>query len=420
MSSVGIRCKKKILYTFVVMLAVVALSAGFGLYVDSIIKKIPKNIYVLVNDEAIIEWNVPVTGQAENIPAAKVDFSRPVTFKGTDVGIYDLRIKLFDLFDLRTVSVNVVDKKSIYPCGFPIGMYFKTDGVLVIGSGEFKDYAGNTVSPCNNILQKGDYIVAVNGEVVTSKTMLNEIVNAAKGNNIVLKVRRNGNYIELTVKPQLTENGDYKIGLWVKDDAQGLGTMTYVSESGEFGALGHGISDSTLGELIEISAGTIYKTRIVTIVKGENGKPGEFVGTIDYSSKNKMGSIRDNSQCGIFGKLYTDLIGEYSLSQMEVGYSYQVHKGKAYVRMYREKSNNKYEYKDYEIEITDVRAADSKNITFEVTSSELIELTNGIVQGMSGCPIIQDGRFVGAVTHVFVDDSRNGYGIFIEKMLQNE
>ncbi len=419
MSSIKNRSKKKILSIFFVMMTVVALSAGFGLYIDSILKKIPENIYVLVNDEAVVEWNVPVTGKTENISAAKVDFSRPVIFKGTDVGTYDFRIKLFDLFEVDTVSVNVVDKKSIYPCGFPIGMYFKTDGVLVIGTGEFKDYVGNMVSPCNNILQKGDYIVAVNGKEVTSKTMLNEAVNEAKGNNIILKVRRNGNYIELTVKPQLTETGDYKIGLWVKDDAQGLGTMTYVSDSGDFGALGHGISDSTLGELIEISAGTIYKTRIVTIIKGENGKPGEFIGAIDYSSKNKMGSIESNSGCGIFGKLYTNLIEEYKLSKMEVGYSYQVHKGKAYVRMYQEKSGNS-EYKDYEIEITDIRAADSKNITFEVTSGELLELTNGIVQGMSGCPIIQDGKLVGAVTHVFVDDSHDGYGIFIEKMLQNE
>ncbi len=419
MSSMGNRCKKKIFCVFFVTLAVVALSTGFGLYINSVLKRIPKNIYVLVDDEAVVEWNVPVTGQTENIQAAKVDFSRPVTFKGTDIGKYDLRIRLFDLFEVDTVSVNVVDKKSIYPCGFPIGMYFKTDGILVVGTGEFKDYVGNMVSPCNNILQKGDYIVSVNGKEVTSKTVLNEIVNNAKGDNIVLKVRRNGNYIELNVKPQLTENGDYKIGLWVKDDTQGLGTMTYVSDSGDFGALGHGISDSTLGELIEISAGTIYKTRIITIIKGENGKPGEFIGTIDYSGKNKIGSIDNNSQCGIFGKLYTDLIDEYKLSKMDVGYSYQVHKGKAYVRMYQE-SGNKYKYKDYEIDIKDVRAADTKNITFEVTSGELLELTNGIVQGMSGCPIIQDGKLIGAVTHVFVDDSHDGYGIFIEKMLQNE
>lgn len=419
MSSIENKPKKRILCTFFVTLAVVALSAGFGLYINSILKKIPENIYVLVNDEAVVEWNVPVTGNTGNISASKVDFSRPVTFKGTDVGTYDLRIKLFDLFEVDTVSVNVVDKKSIYPCGFPIGMYFKTDGVMVIGTGEFKDYVGNMVSPCNNILQKGDYIVAINGEEVTSKTMLNEAINEAKGSNIVLKVRRNGDYIELTVKPQLTETGDYKIGLWVKDDAQGLGTMTYVSDNGDFGALGHGISDSALGELIEISAGTIYKTRIVTIIKGENGKPGEFIGTIDYSSKNKMGIIESNYSCGIFGKLYTNLIDEYNLSKMEVGYSYQVHKGRAYVRMYQEKSGSS-EYKDYDIEITDVRAAEAKNITFEVTSSELLELTNGIVQGMSGCPIIQDGKLVGAVTHVFVDDSHDGYGIFIEKMLQNE
>lgn len=405
---------RKIFITFAAVMAVVAVSAGIGIYVDFVIKKIPSNIYVLVDDEAVIDLNVPATGKIKSTSSGPwVDFSKPVTFRGSNIGNYRLDVKLFGLFDIRTVNVNVVNKRTIYPCGFPIGMYFKTDGVLVVNTGEFKDFAGNTTSPGANILQKGDYIVAINNQSVSSKKELNSIINQSKGANVVLKVRRKGEYIDLNLKPQLTQDGDYKVGLWVKDDSQGLGTVTFVTDDRCFGALGHGISDSTVNELMDISAGTIYKTRILTIVKGENGTPGEFIGTIDYSSSNKLGNIQINSESGIFGKIYSDLIGSYRLEKMDVGYGYQVHKGKAYIRLYQEKN-----YKDYEIEITDVRSADSKNITYQVTSGELLALTNGIVQGMSGCPIIQDGRLVGAVTHVFVDDSRCGYGIFIEKMLE--
>jgi stage IV sporulation protein B len=218
---------------------------------------------------------------------------------------------------------------------------------------------------------------------------------------------------DVSIQPVLDESGEYKIGLWVKDDAQGIGTLTFIDSNQCFGALGHGISDETTSSLLNIENGLLYKTKIVSIIKGSNGKPGELVGTIDYSGTEKLGRIIENSSCGIYGKLDKDLTKTYNLELMEVGVSSLVHKGTAFIRMYQGN-----EYKDYEIELTNISYNGQKNLTFCVKSEELLNLTNGIVQGMSGCPIIQDNNVIGAVTHVLVDDSTKGYGIFIEKMME--
>lgn len=415
MNSIFLSDKKNILKIFLVVCLLVCMATGFGIYINTVISKIPEDIYVVKDDEAVVDLKIPVTGICEaSGGVTKVDFNAPVTFKGNVTGTYELNIKLFDLFDITTVDVNVVNELSIYPCGFQIGMYLKTDGVLVADIGEFEDYAGNKVNPCANILKPGDYIVKINGSEVTSKSELNKRINAAKAEKVVLNVRREGELIDVSINPVLTKDGDYKVGLWVKDDAQGIGTITYVTDDGRYGALGHGVSDPTVGKLMEISAGSIYKTKILSIVKGENGDPGEFVGTINYSDNNKFGTITSNSISGIAGRINADLIGMYSLKKVPIGYSYEVHKGKAFVRLYNEGS-----YKDYEIEIQNVKSGDNKNITYKVVSQELLDLTNGIVQGMSGCPIIQDGKLIGAVTHVFIDDCTSGYGIFVENMLKS-
>ena len=200
---------------------------------------------------------------------------------------------------------------------------------------------------------------------------------------------RNDEIINVTVTPVEDKNSEYKLGLWVKDDAQGIGTITYIDTDYNYAALGHPITDNTTGKALNIKYGRLYNTRILSIIKGQNG-----------------------SSYGIYGTIDNSIVKKHSLSLMSVGYRYSVHKGKAYVRFYR---NNKYD--DYEIKITQLNNNDSKNISFVVTSEELLDMTNGIVQGMSGCPIIQDGKIIGAVTHVLIDDSRSGYGIYIENML---
>ena len=215
--------------------------------------------------------------------------------------------------------------------------------------------------------------------------------------------------------PVITEDGTGKLGIWVRSDTQGIGTMTYLDLNGRFGALGHGISDSDTGELVEISDGNLYDTRIVGIEKGSTGNPGVMSGVIYYGPGTMMGEITANTDQGIFGQVNQRLKSQITSEPIEIGFHQEVKKGKAYIR-----SGVSGEIKDYEIEIMkgdESNIQDNKSLVLQVTDPELLSLTGGIVQGMSGSPIIQNGKLIGAVTHVFVQDSAKGYGIFIEKML---
>lgn len=404
------RKNSRICRSFFLTVCGVIIAVCFGIYTGILMKKIPRNIYVEHNKSTTLELNLPVTG--DNV-IQTVDFKKPVTFVANNIGTYKMDIKLFGIFDISTVNVNVVEQKNVYPCGFQAGLYMRTDGVLVVNTENIEDSSGNLISPCENIIRTGDYILAVDGNPVNNKDELIEFISQCESNEMVLTVRRNNTDIDLCVRPVRSNDGEYKVGLWVKDDTQGIGTVTYIDENGMFGALGHGITDSDTDKLLSISEGALYRTNIVSIVRGQDGTPGEFVGTIDYKKTNLLGEIDCNKTNGIYGTIDAKLIDEYNLKMKPVGYSYETHKGEAAIRMY---VNG--EFKEYPIVIEDLSNSESKNITFRVVSDELIELTNGIVQGMSGCPIIQDGKIIGAVTHVFIDNSKCGYGIYIEKMLQ--
>ena len=306
----------------------------------------------------------------------------------------------------------MVDEKYVYPCGFQAGLYLKSSGILVVKTDSIESKSSGTITPRENIITKGDYILKINDEEINSKKQLSCKVNECAGEKLNIELLRNDEIINVTVTPVEDKNSEYKLGLWVKDDAQGIGTITYIDTDYNYAALGHPITDNTTGKALNIKYGRLYNTRILSIIKGQNGTPGELQGIIDYKNSTPIGTIDKNSSYGIYGTIDNSIVRKHSLSLMSVGYRYSVHKGKAYVRFYR---NNKYD--DYEIKITQLNNNDSKNISFVVTSEELLDMTNGIVQGMSGCPIIQDGKIIGAVTHVLIDDSRSGYGIYIENML---
>lgn len=396
--------KKKIIYRFfLIAMFFVAAASGVGMYADSVADRLPEEIYVQNNCMTTVEFGLPATAEGGN---QKINLGRPATFVTGQTGNYRFLVKLFGIFNISTVDVNVVEQDFVYPCGFQIGLYLKTDGVLVVDTQNITDIYGNEVNPCENIIRKGDYILAVNKSLISSKSILVDEVKKCGGAEVVFTIRRNDEEFDVRMTPVMDESGIYKAGLWVKDDAQGIGTMTYIDGNNEFGALGHGISDETAKTLLELKQGRLYKTKIVSIIKGTDGTPGEFIGTIDYQEKNMLGTIVKNTSSGIFGQLKTDLISDYNLDYMKVGYSHEVKKGRAYIRMYTGK-----EYTDYEINIDHISYNNQKNLTFTVRSEELLEMTNGIVQGMSGSPIIQDNKIVGAVTHVLVDDSKKGYGM---------
>ena len=303
------------------------------------------------------------------------------------------------------------------PCGLPVGIYLKSKGIMVIGTGEITGEDGINVEPAAGILKSGDYIEAVNGKAIVSKEGLIKEVNQIQDGEAILSVRRGGEEIEVKMNPVYTADGDYKLGAWVRDDTQGIGTMTYVDMNGSFGALGHGISDSDTGTIMEIGDGSLYDTEIIGIEKGSAGKPGVMSGVIYYGPGSSLGTIEANTEEGIFGTVNDRFIKKISQEAIKIGYRQDVHKGPAVIR-----SSVSGQLEEYDIEIQKVdysTSHTSKGMVIKVTDPRLLEITGGIVQGMSGSPIIQDGKLVGAVTHVFLQDSTKGYGIFIENMLQH-
>ena len=244
-----------------------------------------------------------------------------------------------------------------------------------------------------------------------------EAVNAAGARKVTLTVRREQEQLEIAMTPVEASDGTYKLGAWVRDDTQGIGTMTYLDLNGNFGALGHGISDTDTGGVVEIESGALYETQIMGIEKGESGAPGVMSGVIYYSPGTQLGQITANTDTGVFG-VAGDGLKELAASQaLPVGYRQDVTTGPAYLR-----SSVSGEVRDYQVEITKVDYSSShrtKSIVFQVTDPDLLTLTGGVIQGMSGSPLIQNGKLIGAVTHVFVQDSAKGYGIFIENMLSH-
>ena len=402
--------KKKIVYRFFIFVLFFIVSAsGMGIYAHMVAKQLPGEIYLQNNRITTLQLGLPVT--AEN-DTQKVNLSRPAAFAAEQTGSYPMQIKLFGVFDIRTVDVNVVEPDYVYPCGFQIGLYLKTDGVLAVNTQSITDIYGNEVNPCENIIRQGDYILAVNAEKVSSKGTLAEAVKKCGGTEVVFTILRNGQQFDVSVTPVMDEGGNYKIGLWVKDDAQGIGTMTYITKNGKFGALGHGITDADTGTLMDLRGGELYETKILDIIKGQKGAPGELEGYINMVAKECIGKIDKNTSLGIFGTIFEP--DKQQRKYYEVGLRQDIKTGKAWIYSNMEGTPQKYEI---QIEKINRTSKDNKGMVIRVTDTRLLKLTGGIVQGMSGSPILQDDKIIGAVTHVFVEEPTKGYAVFMENML---
>lgn len=331
-------------------------------------------------------------------------------------GSYRVECRLFGVIPLKTVKVIPVDTQMVYASGSPVGIYMETEGVLIIDSGEIRNAEGILQAPAEHIVQPGDYIRKVDGEVLESKKQLIKMVSENQGTPMEMEVMRNNESIKISLTPIQTEDGSYKLGLWVRDNIQGIGTLTYIDESGRFGALGHGISDVDTGEQLNIEQGELYDARILSVQKGTSGSPGELRGIIDYQDYLKLGEICKNTANGITGRLHTGKGAALHREAYEITLKQDLQTGPAHIL-----SDVGDGVKEYDIEIVkiDRNAKDSnKSFVIQVTDPELLSKTGGIVQGMSGSPIIQNGKLAGAVTHVLVNDPARGYGIFIENMLE--
>lgn len=410
----------KTLIWSVFSVAAAALLGGWLFYTW---EKIPASIRIKAGSEQELSLNVPVMGEIyspyrEKEEVIPVNLSRPVTVMANRMQEYTMDVKLFGVIPFKTVNVQVIPDKMLVPAGVPIGIYVKTDGILVIAQGDFEGMDHTRKEPAKHLLQAGDYILKADEQEVASKADFTKKISESGGRDMVLTIRREEEIFDIKVHPEQNVNGEYKLGIWIRDNAQGVGTMTYLDEDASFGALGHGINDTDTALLMEVKGGSLYKTEIIAIKKGQGGTPGELTGVIDYNLSNKIGTIDTNSVEGIFGTV--DLKGADAVSReaMPIGLKQDVEPGKAQILCCVDGEKIP---KSYDVNIKAVHLDHdniNRGIELEVTDAALLEQTGGIVQGMSGSPILQNGKIVGAVTHVLVNDPTRGYGIFIENMLE--
>lgn len=418
--------RRLLIYLFILNIS----SLAFCLYYY-IEKNIPNEIKIVVGTEERFNFNMPLEARINtedvgvisvndlSVPSnqIKIDLNQPFTLQSTQTGKYDVDLKLFGFINFKKISLDVIGTSQLIPCGNPIGIYVETDGILVLGNGRITGEDGLNYEPSTNKLKSGDYILKANGKKLSKKKeLINEIQNS-NGKDITLLVRRNKEEITVRVSPVKTASGSYKIGAWIRDNTQGIGTLTFVTPDGQFGALGHGITDIDTGLLMDIKAGSIYKAEIMSIIKGKEGEPGELIGMIRQNDRYKLGKITENTYQGIFGTIKNEFDESLTAAPLDIGLKHEVVKGPAKIRC---TIDDKVEEYDIMIENLDISNNNhSKGIVLRITDERLLKLTGGIVQGMSGSPIIQNNKIIGAVTHVFIQDSTKGYGTFIENMVNN-
>ena len=325
---------------------------------------------------------------------------------------FNVELKAFGIIPFSTVNVEVVDEMHVAVLGTPFGMKLYTDGVLVIDMTTVETENGSVNPAQSEKIKKGDYIVSVDGKKVFTNEELSSVVEASAGNRMKFEIKRNGETKIINFSAVISkETGTYKIGIWVRDSSAGIDTLTiYSPATGVVCGLGHGICDEDTEELLQLNSGELVSAEIIGVEKGGTGSPGQLKGRFTYNS---IGAIDSNTENGV----YSFLKGNINLSNLtEVALKQEVEDGEAQILCTVDGTTPKL----YSCRIKKRSSSflsPTQNIIVTVTDKELLELTGGIVQGMSGSPIIQNGKLIGSVTHVLIDDPASGYGIFAENML---
>ena len=394
------------------LILICALTALFICWMLLIWERVPGMIHIRAGVQQELDLNVPVSGELyrndteeehagkesqsgeDAVAAARmnavnplpqkslsVNLSEPITLYAEALDSYCLRLKLFGLIPFKTVQVEVIDDKTLIPAGIPIGIYVKTEGVLVIATGEFEGPDGQTNAPAARLLKEGDYILKADGEAVTGKAEFMQRIADSGGEEMTLTILRDGQQFDVSLTPEQNQNGEYKLGIWIRDNAQGVGTLTWLDTDNSFGALGHGIHDTDTNVLMSISDGTVYRTSIQDVTKGSDGNPGSMEGIIIYNNFNVLGTIDKNTDAGIYGTI--DRIGDLFEEQIpiETAKKEEIVKGDATIRCFVDN-----EIREYEIQVTDIDMSGSeinKGLVIKVTDEELEELY-GLLADSSG------------------------------------
>ena len=384
------------------------------IYVVSI-DNIPQTIQIFQGQEVSIPtlWGIRISNENDSIETSSTLYSS--TFN--EIGEEKLEVSLFDKIKLKTINVNVIEDVDVIPVGEIVGIKLYTNGVMVVGTASIEGEDGNIYKPYQETgIQEGDCITHVNGVEITSTNRLVEEINKSLGEEVELTYNHKEEIKTGKIKPVKNKDDKYKLGIWVRDSAAGVGTVTFYNEDTKcFAALGHAITDIDTGEILSTSSGEIDNAQILSIVKGQKDEPGKIEGVIN--SDISIGSIYNNTKFGIFGVIKNpqNVLLDFN-RKMKVASRNEIKLGEAICL-----SGIDGEIKEYKLEITKIyqnNNYDNKSMLINITDESLIEKTGGIVQGMSGTPIIQNGKFVGAITHVLVNNPTVGYAVFGDLMLK--
>ncbi|NLN66480.1 MAG: SpoIVB peptidase [Clostridiaceae bacterium] len=394
----------------------------------SLVAFTPNQMTVLVGEEYRIEFFSPfqlhLSSGTSGIRVEKLDsrertgLKMPYVLECFQHGSNKIHLRLFGIVPIKDIEVNAIPARELLVCGNTVGIKLYIKGILVVGVSGVLTPDGREIIPVKDTgIEPGDFIIEANRKTVESITDLTRIVEEAGDREVEIRFIHDNRILEAKAKPvECVEDGRYRLGIWVRDSTAGIGTLTYIEqETGKFGALGHGITDIDTGIMMPVESGELLKSSVYAIKKGMQGMPGELQGDF-LESPEVIGDIFWNTAFGVFGQIKKSAIDELQGRRYPVGTRSVIREGPALIL-----SNIHGEHiEEFQVEIQKVarkNLSGPKSMILKITDPRLLNETGGIIQGMSGSPIIQDGRLIGAVTHVLVNDPTRGYGIFIDTML---
>ncbi len=396
--------KKKFKIFLVFLFSVLSLTAAVSLYIR---ETTPDMIRVVRGHSPELDTGVIYTALSSD------DAVNANSSSGT---VYNSKLKLFGVVPIKNIETHIVEERKIHLSGKAFGIKLYTEGVVVIGLENISTSGGQYCPGSGAGLSVGDSIIEINGKKLSTAAQLSDLVLDSNGDIMCLTIAKtDGTITQGKLTPVFSESeGRYKAGVWVRDSIAGIGTMTYIDpETNTFGGLGHGICDTDTGKLLPFGEGQIVSVVVTGVTKGAGGLPGELHG---YFGSETLGTLSENCASGVFGTISSE---DYISGDMyEISMKQDIKEGCAQI-LTTLPGKSEPQLCDVVVERINYNSKNpGKNMVVRITDNELINATGGIVQGMSGSPIIQDGKVIGAVTHVFVNDPTRGYGIFIENMLE--
>ncbi len=399
--------------TILCLCIITLLLAPLALHALTVYRTLPDQLCVSKDAQVVLPLS-PARNFSKDKPVCNVNTAAAkegLLLNTSAVGDYEIDVKLFGILPLKKVAVSVYDAGTVIPGGESLGIRIYTDGVLTVALTALTDTNGRSVSPAKAAgLQVGDVLVRLNGQKIVDADHFSAMLAQNGAASATIEYVRNGENYTLSLSPVQTDSG-YKIGAWVRDSTAGLGTLTFVRpDKGVYAALGHGIADIDTAQLLTVLDGSVSPCEVTAVTPGKKGNPGQLCGTF---APGTYGSILSNSGAGIYGIWKSKNLP--SAKPVRVASRFEIREGGAKLR-FAPDGKNAQEF-DIQIEKVMTSSSDEKGMVIRITDPALLEITGGIVQGMSGSPILQNGNLVGAVTHVFVNDPTCGYGIFAELMM---